>query len=569
MCQGVGTGRAVVGAASFALLLGALTALPFTGLRGQQIPGYGDDAPGQAVVGGFEPVNGPQIPPEVQVVRFSGPAGMTIEVLGPPTEPSPVGDGDGLLTVGMRVGVGYRLRLSNLPNRPDGELFPVVEVVGHLHRPPDIDPGQFPIRVVFTQRDLDDVLNDGRLVTQIVYLEEPEQALPIDLPKDEIPIVTLDPAEEPLKVAQALGRVMAIVRLGGRAPLPGDLSNGSMLGMGMNMGMGPCPFAGPVGRCDLPCGPARIDRPSEGRQWLPRDEYLCDGGDHGAPLSFGIAGEVQGINPRDALIVFNDSKRPRVLPTNTVCVYAPRFAMVRTAVGANVNATVLAPAGAEKVEMQVTAGARQVANGIIRNQAAELARQRARVSALTGKNFAGEHIEIRVLQGFDRTLSVETRDLSQNPQIVLDALKAVTDREVQGPVPITTAEGAVVSGIAEGPGQMVMAWKPLEMAGVEVPPDQPGMAVIKQVSAGVAEPGTELTFTIEFRNIGNVPIRNVSVIDSLLPRLAYIEGSARGPEGTIFTAAENQVGSTELRWDLPEPLAPGSEGSVTFQARVR
>ena len=121
-------------------------------------------------------------------------------------------------TFGLKVGVGYRLRLANLPDRPGAELFPVIEVVGHLHRPDGIDPGRFPIRVVFTEDDLVDAVDRGRLVTQIVYLEDPEQALPIALPKDEIPVVTLSPAEEPLKVAAALGRVMAIVRLGGRKP---------------------------------------------------------------------------------------------------------------------------------------------------------------------------------------------------------------------------------------------------------------------------------------------------------------------------------------------------------------
>ena len=69
--------------------------------------------------------------------------------------------------------------------------------------------------------------------------------------------------------------------------------------------------------------------------------------------------------------------------------------------------------------------------------------------------------------------------------------------------------------------------------------------------------------------MGNVPIDDVSIVDSLLPRLEYVVGSARGPDGAVFTAAENAVGSTELRWDLPAPLPPGSTGAVSFQARVR
>ena len=39
------------------------------------------------------------------------------------------------------------------------------------------------------------MVDHGRLVTQVIYLEDPDQALPIALPKDQIPLVTLTPAE--------------------------------------------------------------------------------------------------------------------------------------------------------------------------------------------------------------------------------------------------------------------------------------------------------------------------------------------------------------------------------------
>ena len=153
------------------------------------------DAPGTAVVGGPVEV-GQVVPNDVQVVRFQGPAGLQVQVLGPNPEPVPVGDGRGITTVGLKVGVPYRLRVWNLPEKPSAELYPVIEVVGHLHRPASIDPGKYPIRVVFTQDDLDDVTDRGRLVTQVIYLEDPEQALPIALPKDQIPIAITRPRAE-------------------------------------------------------------------------------------------------------------------------------------------------------------------------------------------------------------------------------------------------------------------------------------------------------------------------------------------------------------------------------------
>ena len=114
-----------------------------------------------------------------------------------------------------------------------------------------------------------------------------------------------------------------------------------------------------------------------------------------------------------------------------------------------------------------------------------------------------------------------------------------------------------------------MTWPPMDITGVEVPPKKPGLAVIKRVDVAEAEPGDTLTYTIQYRNMGNTPIRAVSIIDSLLPRLEYVPNSAQGPAGTIFTFGENRAGSLELRYDLPDAIAPGAEGSVTFKAILR
>lgn len=515
----------------------------------------------------------PVLPPHIQVVRFQVPEGAHVEVLGPPPEPigftAGAGPVEGL--VGLKVGVGYRLRLWDLPGRPDAELFPVVEVVGHLHRPAGMDPFKFPIQVHFGEDDFLDAVDHGRLVTQVVYLEDPDQALPISLPKGEIPIVTLTPSEDPLRVGAALGRVMAILRIGGRKPSVEELNGERILGPGM-VPPGPdrCPFSGSDGgACKLPCGPVRGTPPPPGRPWIPRDEYLCDGGDHAEPAHFGGDGGLLGIDPRDAVIQFTDTKRPRILPTNMVCVYAPRFAEVRLSVGPNETLAVEGPRRAEIVEAQVALLARQESKRLVKNEAAEANRHRARASGMVSRVFAGAHSEIRVLNGFSLMTHIAGARLIQGPEQSSNRQKTIGLREEIPALGIKTAESAVVTGIVEGAGQTVMTWTPRETVGVEEPPNKPGLAVIKRVSSGEAEQGDTLTFVIQFRNMGNTPIRSVSVIDSLLPRFGYVAGSSEGPKGTVFTAGENKAGSTELRWDLPGSLAPGVEGFVTFKAIVR
>ena len=533
------------------------------------------EAPGSATVGpeASGPVieaqpRGPVLPADIQVVRFHGHPGMKVEVLGPTPEPVPVGDNHGLLTVGLKVGTPYRLHLTNLPDRPGAELFPVIEMVGHLHRPAAIDPGKYPVRIMISDQDIEDAADRGRLVTQVVYLEDPDQALPISLPKDQIPFVSLSPAEDPLRVATALGRVMAILRIGGRRPTPEEM-HGDSLGA-YNGAWGPCPFTSEEGgKCGVSYGPVCGTAPPAGRPWLPKDEYLCDGGDRGDPERFGGEGNLAGIDPRDAIILFNDGRKNRRLPTNMVCVYAPRFAEVRVSVGPNEALKVEGTADMKHAERQAQEAAKLGPNRLVQNQSAEAERARTRASGLGSRTRAGIHAEFLKPIGYDSMTHLALARKEQDAEIALNRLKAQAFRDRAKFQGIKTAESAVIKGRVDGAGQTVMSWKPQESVGVETPPNRPGLAVLKRVSAGEAEPGDSLTYVIQYRNMGNTPIRDVTIIDSLLSRLDYVKGSAKGPKGTKFTADENTVGATELRWVLPDPIAPGASGYVSFQVIVR
>lgn len=515
----------------------------------------------------------PVLPPVVQVVRFHAPAGVTLEVLGPTPEPVPQGDGHGLATMGLKVGVPYRMKLSNFPGvRRHAEIYPVIQVVGHLHRPAGIDPSRYPIRVAFGEFDISDAVDKGRLVTQVVYIEDPEHALPITLPKDEIPVVTVSPAEEPLRIASALGRVMAIIRIGNRKPTVDELNGTVPDGLGLP-GMpapSPCPFIGPDGTgCKLPCGPVCGKAPEADRIWIPRDEYLCDGGDRNEPAHFGGDGGLRGIDPRDAIIQFDDGRRPRLLPTNMVCIYAPRFAEIRNSVGPNEASVIQITRRTVALAHDVNLEGRNYAKKMTQNQSPETNQHRLRASGLTGKIYASEHSELRVLSGYDNASHLAGHTRVQGPETTLNRQKPGSMRDRTRFEGIKTAEAPVLTGIVEGAGEQVMSWKPRETVSVESPPNRPGLAVIKRVSASEAEAGDVVTFVIQYRNMGNTPIRSVTINDSLLPRLGYVPGSAMGPKGTVFTSGENRVGSTELRWELPGAIAPGAEGYVQFKAVVR
>lgn len=302
---------------------------------------------------------------------------------------------------------------------------------------------------------------------------------------------------------------------------------------------------------------------------MPRDEYLCDGGDHGAKAGIAGDGGLAGIDPKDAVVRFHAGDHLRVLPTNVVCIYAPRFAATRVSLGTNLALAVEGAVREKHVTRQITEAVREGPMRLTLNQGAELARHRARASGLSGGVRAGVHTELRVLSGFSNADVAARYRLVQEPDLVRERTKAVLFLEKMKAEGIKTAESAVVTGIVEGASQTIMSWPARETVGVETPPNAPGLAVYKSVSASDAESGDELTFVIRYRNMGNTPIRSVSIVDSLLPRFDYVPGSAEGPEGTVFTAGENRAGAMELRWEIPGTVAPGAEGLVTFRAAIR
>ena len=126
---------------------------------------------------------------------------------------------------------------------------------------------------------------------------------------------------------------MAIVRIGGRQPTPEEVNGPAGLGLANTR----CPFIDPWRRWPLqaPLRAACGTPPPPGRPWLPRDEFLCDGGDRGRVGPLRRRRRPRRDRPPRRGRPVQRRRSPRVLPTNVVCVYAPRFASVRVAVGAS------------------------------------------------------------------------------------------------------------------------------------------------------------------------------------------------------------------------------------------
>jgi hypothetical protein len=117
----------------------------------------------------------------------------------------------------MQIGPAYRFKVTEIPGHPGVEVFPTVEMVDRMYPPPGLAL-RFPVPVELTQEELE-MAAEGRFVTRVIYVEDPQLALPVAERQDsETRWIEVRPGEDPLVTADGLGRPIAILRMGGRTP---------------------------------------------------------------------------------------------------------------------------------------------------------------------------------------------------------------------------------------------------------------------------------------------------------------------------------------------------------------
>jgi hypothetical protein len=109
--------------------------------------------------------------------------------------------------------------VTEIPGHPGVEVFPTVEMVDRMYPPPG-KALRFPVPVELTQEELE-MAADGQFVTRVIYIEDPQLALPVaEKAASETRWIEVRPGEDPLVTADGLGRPIAILRMGGRIPEP-------------------------------------------------------------------------------------------------------------------------------------------------------------------------------------------------------------------------------------------------------------------------------------------------------------------------------------------------------------
>jgi uncharacterized repeat protein (TIGR01451 family) len=322
------------------------------------------------------------------------------------------------------------------------------------------------------------------------------------------------------------------------------------------------PFAVGMPAYDVACQPS---------PYHYSDEYLCDGGDRLLPVHYDYDSRF-GLDTEDTVGEFYDHHgRERVAASNRVCVYAPRFASVRTVSLPHEEGTsrelagVIGANGGGEVRTQLAAqlGNRNVGTGGVR--------MRSRASGIES-----EQLPIDVSQrqrpqlhdkiqntfqdlSFFRNGTLEQADLAR---LNLGMQAALFWSREQYPVIQGKIESATTGIDTLSAGVLTVI--------DDERSDQPGqLRLVKTADLNAAEVGDVITFTIRYDNLGPREIDAVRIVDNLTPRLKYVDDSATSDRPGQLLLQDNGEGSVVLIWELAAPLPPKAGGVVTFQALVR
>jgi hypothetical protein len=186
-----------------------------------QIPGtfylqQGTEPPG--AIGAGRLLRGGPVKGFFQPVEVRAPAGVEVSLVeaGDFEQPQPAPR-----LVGLLIGGVYRLRVTGIRGSEGMEVYPTIEIIDRTYAP-EREAWRFPIPVEMTQEDLELAL-EGKFVTRVIYLEDPDQAVPAVQDPNSLGGFDVPPGTNVLEIADRMGRPVAILRLGGRLP---DLSQG-------------------------------------------------------------------------------------------------------------------------------------------------------------------------------------------------------------------------------------------------------------------------------------------------------------------------------------------------------
>lgn len=227
-----------------------LVSLQLCGLAHSQHYLFKDNAPPGAISMSRTDLRGP-VQCTYQPVKVSVEGGAKVAIAQAGTFPPGVQKD---LYAGLVIGRVYRLQVTEIPFEPGAEICPTIELIDRTY-PPAGQEVRFAIPIVITEQDIDQAMQ-GNLVTRVIYLEDPQTALPIAQQPNKQSELAVDADEDAITVADSLGRPVAIVRFGSRLP-PTDPNEMHAFLMGSPQWL---PLVAPRTKANIPPGQTAVIR---------------------------------------------------------------------------------------------------------------------------------------------------------------------------------------------------------------------------------------------------------------------------------------------------------------------
>lgn len=301
----------------------------------------------------------------------------------------------------------------------------------------------------------------------------------------------------------------------------------------------------------------------------PNDEYLCDGGDYGAQAAVLRDGRLAGVEQEDSIAHYDTvDGRTLVTPSNKVCIYAPRFGVVRRVVDLHATMQAAMPVSAVRDDVPVRYDDRETTATQLAQVEPQIDRQRVPPDLLRKRAQAGD-------LDADRAPADAVSGLSAVANLMIVQTGVVEGKDV---VTIARHSLAAIEWAGDEATQVIFdAVQAHAEVSVHAPgviyhsnvPNNPKLRLLKLADRGSAQQGEEVEFALRFDNVGDREIGNVTIVDNLTTRLAYVEGSQESSVKAEFKSRVNDGRSLELRWEIAEPLPPGKGGLIVFRCQVR
>ncbi len=317
------------------------------------------------------------------------------------------------------------------------------------------------------------------------------------------------------------------------------------------------------------CNPQFALLPLETGRNPQTDEYLCDGGDANGPVGIREDWEVEGLGQEDTVAHYDTiDGRTVVTPSNRVCIYAPKFGVVRHVVDLHQYARIDMAGGFDQNLSLAKIDEREEAATSLAQLEPSIHRARQPSSLLRERQQAGEldrerrvAVSLGSLAAYANLQIIRTGTASQEEKarVARSSLAAITWSGDQGPQILIDSQEAQAAVSEKQVGTIYHLHEP----------NKSKLRLVKLASTSSAQLGEIVEFTLRYDNIGNRVIGNVTIVDNLTTRLEYVPDSAKSSLESDFSADPNEGGSQVLRWEIRDPVEPGKGGVLQFKCRVR